>query len=253
MLRKKKRNFAIYGGVAVGFIVAVMLIAEGVTSIQKGKVDTKEGLAYIEQSASGDIAAIENKIQMIEDKDKASAQTEEGEKNYKALFANSVIMGDSISEAFTEYGYLTTSSAVAKIGVELDELDEQIETVTKLNPQNLFLAYGMNDIVATNGNVSEFIKQYESLLDQIKEALPNTKIFVNSIFPVREDVVRERLEFTHIQEFNKKLEELCDKRQITFLDNTDLVSEDYYEADGMHFKSSFYPYWLDKMAEVAEL
>ena len=36
-------------------------------------------------------------------------------------------MGDSISEAFTEYDLLNASSVVAKIGVELDELDDQIK------------------------------------------------------------------------------------------------------------------------------
>lgn len=55
-------------------------------------------------------------------------------------------MGDSITEGFTEYDILNTSSVVAKIGVHLDELDEQIKQVKKLSPGIIFLSLGMNDV-----------------------------------------------------------------------------------------------------------
>ena len=45
-------------------------------------------------------------------------------------------MGDSITEGFTEYDILNTSSVVAKIGVHLDELDEQIKQVKKIKSRD---------------------------------------------------------------------------------------------------------------------
>ena len=38
-----------------------------------------------------------------------------------------------------------------------------------------------------------------------------------------------------------------------FIDNTGLVKDEYYEADGIHMSSNYYPEWLDHMAEVADL
>ena len=152
-------------------------------------------------------------------------------------------MGDSISEAFTEYDLLNASSVVAKIGVELDELDDQIKTVADINPQVIFLSYGMNDVIATNGDTDLFIKEYKAVIDQLRKKLPDTTLYVNSIFPVS----------AAKQEEKPALQKMCDENQIAFLDNTSLVSDTYYEEDGIHFKADFYPIWLKRMAEVATL
>ena len=63
-------------------------------------------------------------------------------------------MGDSITEGFTEYDILNTSSVVAKIGVHLDELDEQIKQVKKLSPGIIFLSLG---IYSSPADVSAFL------------------------------------------------------------------------------------------------
>ena len=43
----------------------------------------------------------------------------------------------------------------------------------------------------------------------------------------------------YISDYNKALKELCDSRSIGFIDNTDLVEDQYYEEDGQHFKADF--------------
>lgn len=258
MMKKKKHKLAKYCCVAVGVLIIGILIAEGISSLSRGKVDTSEGLKIMKQAKKADVTAIENKIEKLEEKDKADnkekdKEEEDTDRNYKAIFANAVIMGDSISEAFTEYDILNASSVIAKIGVELDELDEQVAKVEKLNPQLIFLSYGMNDIIATNGDTDEFIKQYDALLKELQKKLPDTKLFVNSIFPVQEQEIEKEPAYEKLADYNEALRELCDKRQIAFIDNTDLVSDSDYEEDGVHFKAEFYPYWLNRMAEVAAL
>lgn len=69
-------------------------------------------------------------------------------------------MGDSISSGFSEYDVLNASSVVAKRGIQLEGLDEQISQAKKLNPQVVFLSYGMNDVIATDGDTEAFIKKY---------------------------------------------------------------------------------------------
>ncbi len=246
-INRRKKTLYIRG--AVGISAIALLVAFGIGRFRTKKVDTKEGLLYIEQAAAADISAIEKKIQEME---RAEGKKEEAN-NYKAVFQNAVIMGDSITEGMVEYDILNPSSVVAKIGSSVIDLGDQIETVQKINPQTIFLAYGMNDIRTTNGHAEVFGEGYEKLLNELKKKVPNARIFVNSIFPVQDKVLGEMPEYKTLEKYNKQLEKICDKYQLTFIDNTSLVSEDDYEPDGIHLKASFYPYWLDHMAEVSAL
>ena len=218
-------------------LAAVTLIAEGISYFSAETVDTKEGLAIIKAAEKENVKDIEKKINKLDTKDKLESQEASGEINYKSLFSSSVVMGDSISEAFTEYDLLNASSVVAKIGVELDELDDQIKTVADINPQVIFLSYGMNDVIATNGDTDLFIKEYKAVIDQLRKKLPDTTLYVNSIFPVSAAKQEEKPVFQKIPEYNAALQKMCDENQIAFLDNTSLVSDTYYEEDGIHFKA----------------
>ena len=100
------------------------------------KADTSAGLEYIHGEEKGDIAAIEKKKSNCLKKKDGEEGT--GERSLKEKFTGAVIVGDSITEGFTEYDILNTSSVVAKIGVHLDELDEQIKQVKKLSPGSYF-------------------------------------------------------------------------------------------------------------------
>ena len=183
-MKRQKKKHVIIGAGAVAVLAAVTLIAEGISYFSAETVDTKEGLAIIKATEKENVKDIEKKINKLDTKDKLESQEASGEINYKSLFSSSVVMGDSISEAFTEYDLLNASSVVAKIGVELDELDDQIKTVADINPQVIFLSYGMNDVIATNGDTDLFIKEYKAVIDQLRKKLPDTTLYVNSIFPV---------------------------------------------------------------------
>lgn len=171
-MKRQKKKHVIIGAGAVAVLAAVTLIAEGISYFSAETVDTKEGLAIIKAAEKENVKDIEKKINKLDTKDKLESQEASGEINYKSLFSSSVVMGDSISEAFTEYDLLNASSVVAKIGVELDELDDQIKTVADINPQVIFLSYGMNDVIATNGDTDLFIKEYKAVIDQLHKKLP---------------------------------------------------------------------------------
>lgn len=235
---------------AVALLLVVVLAADGITSLKRGRMDTAEGLKIIKQAESADVTAIETKIQALEDKEKAES---EDTRSLKELFSSTVVMGDSISEGLAEYDVLNTSSVVAQIGAELDDLDEQIKKVKELNPQIIFLSYGLNDIPETEGDTELLTEKYKALIEKLKKELPDTKLFVNSIFPVQSQRITEEPEYENIEAYNEALREMCDKLQIAYVDNTELVTDAYYEDDGVHLKSTFYPIWAERMAEVAEL
>lgn len=244
----------IAGAAFAGALIVMIIAVEAIGSLTRKKVDTTEGLQIIEQAEAAEVTAIETKIQNLEEQEKKEAETEaEDTRSIKEIFTSAVVMGDSITAGFSEYDILNASSVVAKIGAGLEGMEEEIGKVKELNPQVVFLSYGMNDILSTQGDTDTFVDHYKSVIKQMQKEVPNTKIFVNSIFPVsRQEREREPV-FGQLDTYNEALREMCDQQQIAYVDNTELVSEQYYEEDGVHFKPDFYPIWARRMAEVASL
>ena len=248
-IKQRTKRRIIIGLCIVVAAAVIILIVQGVRGLLGGRVDTSAGLEYIQQEEAGDITAIEEKISLLERQDNNAEDT----RSIKEKFAGAVVLGDSVAEGFLEYDILNASSVAAEIGVHLDELDGQISKVKELSPGVLFLYLGMNDVTATNGDVDRFVSEYKSVLDRLREEVPDAHIFVNSIFPVLDTAVENEPALERISEYNTVLSEMCTKLQIGFIDNTELVSDQYYEEDGIHFKAGFYPLWADRMAEVASL
>ena len=247
-INKRKKRLLLIGACAAVLILLVILAVWGIRQLVTPKVDTEQGLSYIRAAESEDITTIEQKINQLERQDGG-----EDSRSYKEKFASSIVMGDSIAEGFSEYDVLNASSVVSKIGVHLYELEEQVQQAADLNPQVIFLALGMNDVIATAGDTDHFLEQYEAVVAQLREAVPNAHIYVNSIFPVQDSAIEKEPELAQISEYNTVLRQMCDDLQLGFIDNTDLVQDQYYEEDGVHFKAEFYPLWADRMAEVAAL
>lgn len=247
-INKRKKRLLLIGACAAVLILLVILAAWGIRQLVTPKVDTEQGLSYIRAAESEDITTIEQKINQLERQDGG-----EDSRSYKEKFASSIVMGDSIAEGFSEYDVLNASSVVSKIGVHLYELEEQVQQAADLNSQVIFLALGMNDVIATAGDTEQFLEQYEAVVAQLREAVPNAHIYVNSIFPVQDSAIEKEPELAQISEYNTVLRQMCDDLQLGFIDNTDLVQDQYYEEDGVHFKAEFYPLWADRMAEVAAL
>lgn len=248
-ISRKKKRLLVIGACALVLLLLVILVVQGIRRLTSPRVDTEQGVEYIKAAESEDIATIEQKISHLEQQDGG----DDTDRSCKEKFASSVVMGDSITEGFSEYDVLNASSVVSKIGVHLNELDEQVQQVKELDPQVIFLAYGMNDVISTAGDTDQFLEEYETLVDQLREEVPNAHIYVNSIFPVTDSAVKKEPELAQISEYNTALKGMCDEMQVGFIDNTELVEDQYYEEDGVHFKAEFYPIWAERMAEVAAL
>ena len=167
--------------------------------------------------------------------------------------ANAVLLGDSRAEGFAEYGILDQSRVLAQIGISLGETEPYVEKAVGLNPEKIFLSYGLNDLGATGGNAEKFHEEYRKVIETIKAALPESGIYVTTILPVQQSALERDPILRHIEEFNQAIRELCTEEQVTCIEIGDLVSEELYEADGEHFCMEFYPLWFERMAEIAEL
>ena len=163
-----------------------------------------------------------------------------------------------MSQGLYEFGIMNESLVIAQKGIGVcgvgrDGLKECEDRVISANPAKLFLAIEMNDLKAARGNADTFEEDYRSVLQEIEKALPDTEIYINSILPVQSKVIEENSDYGNIPEFNERLARLCEEEGAVFIDNTDLVKDEYYTADGIHMSPDYYPGWVDHMAEVAKL
>ena len=190
--RKRQRSIRV-GIAGVAIVTAVLLTVQGVSHLTKKSVDTSKGIEYIKSKESADAKTIEQKIKQAERQD--FIVDGKDTRSLKERFSGVVVMGDSITEAFEEYDVLNSSSVVAKVGINFNEVDEQIEQARQLDPQVIFLNYGNNDIEADQDT---FIKEYSSIIKKIQKSIPDAHIFVNAMFPVQDKALQKEPAFANI-------------------------------------------------------
>ena len=196
-----------------------------------------------------DITVIEEKISRLEEQDGEAG----GERSLKERFSQAVVLGDAAALGFSEYNILNASSVAAEAGAHLDQADSLIQKTKELSPQIIFVSLGSSDVNDTNGDTARFTELYGDFLETLQTEIPDAHIFVNSIFPVQDSASSEEAALASIPQYNEALQTLCESMSVGYIDNTDLVQDQYYEQDGIHFKSEFYPIWGENMAEVAAL
>ena len=207
-----------------GIVVAVRL--------NNPKQDTTKGRKILSEMDRTDVGKVNKKIQKLEEEERVKEEAADN-RSVSEKFADCLILGDSITQGLYEYGVLDEANVQADRGTEVSEVSSK-----KIEEQN--------------GNASGFVKAYKNVIEDLKESLPDTKIYVNCILPAAQSAIETRPLFANVPKFNQKLKKLCKKEKVTFIDNTDLVKQEYYADDGIHMSPS-YTKWVDHMAEAAGL
>ncbi len=127
------------------------------------------------------------------------------------------------------------------------------ESVFELEPKKLFINIGTNDISAPDYSREKLFSDYKEILSEIKEKLPECKIYVLAYYPVNrelswftdEDIARVKNTFgartnEEIIAVNKELEKMAEETDCEYIDVfTCLLGEngnmkEEYCKDGMH-------------------
>lgn len=175
------------------------------------------------------------------------------EKDIKANFNNSVLIGDSITEGFASNAILPRESVIAGAGSTAGLIYDDIDALTEKKPDNIFIMLGSCDVLMPVDNPKElFRNDLTKLINKIKEETPDSKIYLQSITPVTQDVLKEEPRYKGIEEYNQILMQLSDKLSVNYVDIGTLAKEnpDLYAEDGIHFKAEFYHLWLDNLSKL---
>ncbi len=209
-------------------------------------VDTSEGVSWLQKQEQADVAERENALRSLRDQQGATtaAQTTNALTggNYRAAFRDTVIAGDSLVKALTEYHILDSSQVLAEVSVGPEHLEKMTGTIVSRNPRYLVLHYGENDLDRME-RAPYFIREYKQIIGDLQKRLPNTTIYVDSIWPVLDKAHKTEPYTVNIDEYNKLLRKMCQELGVTFLDYDPLFrsfTENYYDPDGIHPKYKFY-------------
>lgn len=263
---KKRKHTAMYFTFLFSLSILASLTYKSFHRIVFGAPGILEGVEKIKELEALDLAAIQKEISAAEAAaNKKSLKPAEPElsdppdsapvpaPDFKNLFSDSIIIGDSITEAILDYDFLYSSSVIAKRGIGIGNSSEETETLIRLSPKHIFFAFGMNDLEYFNGDAERFQERYKQTVLKIQTQLPETKIYMNSILPIQDSAIRKKPVYSNIAFYNQKIQELCLEMELVYIDNGSLLSEleDIYEKDGIHIKPSYYPLWLKHMSEKA--
>lgn len=237
-------------------IPLILIIAFGVLAIRlfviitpqgAQKVDTSKGVQVVksmyEQSADKaqkEVLAAQEKYNAEKQRKKVAKALKDG--NYKFAFKGLVICGDSTIAAIEEYGILDGNSIVAKIGAGTTYLNQSINTLVKKKPKYLVLHFGENQI-NTPRKSQYLIKPYTKCIQQLKKKLPNTEIYVDSIFPVLPKAYKEDSYLKNVSYYNEELKKMAEQTGVHYMDSEALwksFKKNYYDLDGIHPLYSFY-------------
>lgn len=171
-----------------------------------------------------------------------------------------VLLGDSITTRWPVDMYPGENVINRGIGGDhiggwhyLGLIDRLDTSVSVLEPKQVYLMIGVNDMLDNGPPMENMKAAYALLLDELQKAAPEAEIIVQSILPVR----KEKFDYMedNIIELNQEIERLATARGMHYIDlhsrfedeNKDLRKE--LTNDGVHLTPRGYELWLDILAE----
>lgn len=174
----------------------------------------------------------------------------------QALFQTSVFFGDSITEGLSFHDVLKEENVLAGAGKTAEFALEDIDELTRREPEHIFIQLGSDDILWPMDNPKEYsMKNYAKLIGTIKEKLPQAKITLLTVTPVTAKAEKQEPRYKNINDYNQGLKELAEKENIGFVDLSPIFSngsDDLYDSDGIHFEPKFYTIMLDLLKDQVE-
>ncbi|OXS25970.1 MAG: hypothetical protein BI182_13885 [Acetobacterium sp. MES1] len=240
------KSLAVFILIPCIIIIVVLLIHYQSVARENAKVT--EGIQALTTLETRDLYTMEEKIDYMKRKAIDSG-------DYSTLFGNAVVFGDSIAEGLGLYGFLSPTSLVAVMGKSTENSLEDVPSLVNLAPRNVFFELGLNDISHPDSTLDSYLSHYEKIIDAVRLQLPNTQIYLCSIFPVTDEALKEKPEFSQIETYNTALAEMAKRKNIHYIDTYTFLKNNpqYHEQDGIHVIREFYPIWMDTLVNNSDL
>ena len=179
----KVLRFAIVAVILL-FLIGALIIG---TRMMNPRVDATEGVKKLTELEDANVQKIDAQIQELEQTEADEAAAWKA-KSAKEKMDGCIVLGDSTALGFRQNDILSKSQVKSKDGATVSDaegsgLNELLTAVTEAEtaPQKLILCIGRGDVAVSGETTDAFAANYKSFVEQVKAALPDTKIYVCSI------------------------------------------------------------------------
>lgn len=237
---------------AAGIMIVVVLLAGFIVQWrrnEKEKEVLEQGVGYLKSLEQKDLDEINGRIKALKAEMVLNQAEEEGTVVWRG-FEDAVILGDSRAVGFSYFEFLPEERVLAREGGRITDATDYIEDLKAINPGQIFLCYGLNDIeIGYWPEPEEYSAKCAEIISELTAELPYCDVYLNSVLPVIEEGLEKSEDYSRIDEYNNALEIMCEENGYTYVDNTSISEEnvDLYEADGIHMKIDFYEIWAANM------
>ncbi len=172
-----------------------------------------------------------------------------------------VFLGDSITSRcdLNKYfpNYNVYNSGIAG-NMTKDILDNMENRVFVYNPTKVFMLIGTNDLVYSGLDNDGIKNNIEEIINKIYEKNSNTKIYLESIYPVNNSLNKEIVETRtndNIKDLNNKIEKICNNNKCTYINMYDNLTDKngnmkrIYTVDGLHLNKIGYKVVASKLTK----
>lgn len=233
---------------------ALLIVLFGVGSFFWWRKDKNDPLAsgrqYLDAQQQKATEDLRRQLDSLWQKELTS-QMDQGKLNIGDLFVNALFLGDSRAMGLAAYSFIDPQQVIADGGDTIEDIDRALPEIQKRKPENIYLAYGINDM-GMNVGVEEggYGQVLERQVRKILKANPQAHIYISSIIPASPFAVQRSPRWSKSAEFNEQIRQVCQRNGWTYIDNDSLAeggNAPIYQEDGVHFQRTFYESWLSNL------
>ncbi len=172
------------------------------------------------------------------------------------LHSQTVLLGDSITDFFNWYELFydftkSTGQAVYNRGISGDTTDRLLErlydNVLNINPKNIVLLIGTNDI-GRGLPLEMSVQNVDMILKEIKTHCPEANVILQAVYPINKPMRfrNEKRSNEKINLMNNEFIKLSEKHECHWLDITDKLKDSdgnlkkEFTYDGLHINVKAY-------------
>lgn len=165
------------------------------------------------------------------------------------FFGDSITEGYNIREFFPDNKVINSGISGNKVYSLLDRIQNDVYAY---NPSKIFILIGINDLVLGISK-KEILENIQRIINGIKINRQYANIYVESIYPINKDMMREKdYSFNNdvtneaIKELNLEIKAMCKENNITYINVYDQLLDDRdnlksaYSKEGLHLNDLGY-------------
>lgn len=161
-----------------------------------------------------------------------------------------VFLGNSITD-WSEWGELLGNPHVKNRGIAGDltqNVLDRLYQVTDGKPKKIFLLIGINDLNGDPARTDQAVRNIQTIIERIQKESPKTKLYVQSILPVGEQL---RVRIPEITKANIAIKKICEDKGVTYIDLHPVFADENgrlrkeYTNDGIHIMGAGYKAWAE--------